>query len=134
MLLQTLKKDALEARKARDSVKSTALITLIGEIETSVKAGRSTDSDEDVLVVITKFVKNINETMSVAPSAELEAERAIYIAYLPMQMTEQELSAVIMGFIANGLKGAKEIMPALKAQYNGKFDGKLASILVKHLS
>ena len=64
-LIIEIKSAQLAARKARDSFTASSLTTLIGEAEMVGKnAGREV-TDAEVVAVLKKFVKNIDETTTV---------------------------------------------------------------------
>lgn len=148
-MLNKIKAAQVQARKDRNSLKATLLTTLIGEAEMVGKnANRATTNDE-ILLVIQKFVKNINETISILSSkktgepqdakvVELQAEREILQEFLPKQLTDAELIEHVRNIIA-GVLGTKstvvvgDVMSHLKNRFNGLYDGKTASVVVKNL-
>lgn len=135
-LLQTLKTDALEARKARHTTTATTLTTLIGELETFCKnAGREV-TDADVVAFVKKTLKNVTETLSHLDKTDPRAipfmtEAKLLEHYLPKQMTEDELRALIESFVQQGMSTVGDVMKTLKVQYNGQYDGAMASALLK---
>lgn len=144
-LLQTIKTAQLEARKSRNSVKARVLTTLIGEAEMVGKNdGNRESTDAEVMAVIKKFVKNLDETIRVAGDYRdgdrvdaAWAEKTVLQAFLPKQFSEDELRSVMQELIAqNGLSGPKAmgvLMKELKAGYEGLYDGASASKLAKEL-
>lgn len=147
-LLAQIKKDQLQARKDRDSVKAALLTTLIGEASMPGKNdGNRESTDEEVVATVKKFVKNTNELLkalhgegglaptNVAASATASMELAILESYLPKQLTEAELTHIIASlkneFTIADAKGMGKIMGALKERFGGTYDGALASKLVK---
>lgn len=142
MLLLQLQNDSLTARKARESDKALLLITLFSEAARIGKDdGNRETTDDEVLKVIRKFLKGVQETLDVLPAEKVEAramaefEKTILESYLPKMATEQELKAVIDATVA-GLetKSPKQmgiVMKALKDKFAGAYDGNLASQLVK---
>jgi uncharacterized protein len=140
-ILQQIRADKLAARKSGDSLRSSLLITLDSEASKVGKDKENREStDEEVVQVIRKFLKGLEETSealkkSGRPTEQQESEKAILSAYLPKQLSTDELTAVIAGFVAQ-LPEKKpdqlgKIMAALKAQYPGLYDGKSASELIK---
>lgn len=147
-LLSVIKADQLIARKARDSIRSALLTTLIGEASTIGKnAGNRESTDAEVQAVIQKFVKNLNETIehlrkcktwtiddpSVAAIDKAMAERNYLTAYLPQQLTISQLEEVVRALFEDGANSIGAVMKALKEQYNGQYDGKLAKAAVDAL-
>lgn len=144
-LLQTIKTAQLEARKSRNSVKARVLTTLIGEAEMVGKNdGNRESTDAEVMAVIKKFVKNLDETIRVAGDYRdgdrvdaAWAEKTVLQAFLPKQLSEDELRVTMQELIMqNGLSGPKAmgvLMKELKAGYEGLYDGASASKLAKEL-
>lgn len=138
-LIEQIKAKQLEARKAKSPAVA-VLTTLIGEATMIGKNdGNRETTDAEVIAVIKKFIKNIDDTMGMltkdAPqAAEFAAEKNALKVFLPTQLDEVALRTVIVGIIAeNGFvaKDMGKVMGMLKAQYGGTYDGQLASILVK---
>ena len=136
-LYLTIKTDALSARKRRDTATATSLTTLIGELETFSKNAGREPTDADVVAFVKKTVKNIDETLSVVGRTDglvsdaMLAEKELFERYLPKQLSELELKEVIEGFIAAGTTNVGDAMRLLKTQYNGQYDGALASTILK---
>lgn len=147
-MLSKIKAAQLQARKNRDAVTSSLLTTLIGEAEMVGKNANRVTTDDEVIAVIQKFIKNINETVA-ALSAQpaiatgdrlkvLQAERAELETFLPKQLTADELTDQVHAIIA-GLLGMKstinvgDVMGVLKNRFAGRYDGKMASTIVKNL-
>lgn len=147
-LLEQIRAEQIDARKNKDSVKASLLTTLLGEYEGAVKTGafskKGTPQDggtvtaplyspETMQALIKKFIKNIDITLEVKQSADLEREKEILLSYLPKQLTEEQLSDIIGTMIENGVvdKNMGSIMQALNANFKGGFDGKTASEIIK---
>lgn len=136
MLLQKIKADQLQSRKDRDSVKTSVLTTLIGEAESAAKSGKSLD-DADVVALLKKFIKNIDELLAVSGiNAEAQQlavrERNTLVEYLPAQYSEQQLTEIISSMVVLN-KTMGEIMTELKKSHTGLYDGALAAKLIKKL-
>lgn len=136
-LFQTLKIDALEARKARRTKTAAALTTLIGELETFSKNAGRDPTDADVVTFVKKTVKNIDETLKVISNKEderaidLEHEKVIFERYLPRQLDEAQLGTIIDLAISSGATSVGDVMKLLKTSYGGQYDGALASTILK---
>jgi len=142
-LILQIKKDQLQARKNSQTAEATLLTTLLGEAAMIGKnAGNRETTDEEVVAVIKKFVKNNTELMGYAEAesnAYLSAkdENALLSQYLPSQMTEDELREAVqsriiaLDEISPKLMGS--VMKWLKDNYAGQYDGGLASKVVKEL-
>ena len=151
-MLSKIKAAQLQARKNRDAVTASLLTTLIGEAEMVGKNANRATTDDEVIAVIQKFIKNINETVSalsaqpatastIATQARIEvlqAERVELEQFLPSQLSADELTGHVHAIIA-GLLGMKstinvgDVMGVLKNRFAGRYDGKMASTIVKNL-
>ena len=128
--------DLKAARFQRDDMKRNVLTTLIGELDTNAKRTGKALTDEAVVATIKKFVENAKFTMSkLSPEVELykayEQEAILLRSYLPLQMSEAELTGAILAFIGEGFTTMGEVMAQLKYKYAGLYDGKMASAVVK---
>lgn len=132
----TLKADALQARKQRDTATATSLTTLIGELETLAKNSGREPTDADVTAFVQKTLKNVDEVLRLASqesSAYLTAveERKLFEKYLPKQLTTAELQSLIDSYVEAGAKTVGDVMKLLKTNHNGQYDGATASTLLK---
>ena len=144
-LLNKIKEDSILARKEKDSVKASLLVTLYSEALMVGKNKRNDiPSDEETLATIQKFLKNASEVREIISKRyfnelgerpgldKIQLEINILESYLPKQLTEQEL-VVIIGTaigVTGTLKGpfnVGTIMAFLKQNYTGQYDGKVAS-------
>ncbi len=136
MLMDTIRKDMFEAKKVKDKVKSNLLSTLFAEIFTLSKSGKELNEDDE-LKIIRKFLKNIDETLSLEIPADtkskLETEKNILTAYLPKQLSTEEIDEIVKSLVSEG-KTIKDIMPYFKEKYSGRYDGKTVSEAVKRSS
>lgn len=136
--LEKIRRDMLASRKARDPIAST-LVTLAGEIQAKEKTFSPARPIEDVevLAIVRKFIKGAKETETLLQSSGdidrlnvARAEIVILEAYLPKQLTEDGLRAFAEEKAKAGAKMG-DIMKALKDEYPGQYDGRLASQVVK---
>jgi len=142
-LLSEIKQRQLKSRKNKLTAEVTLLTTLIGEAAMIGKNdGNRETTDEEVVAVIKKFIKNNNELMNVADSKSeayeiVKNENEFLTQYLPSQMTEEELYNMIQTYIdtfeENSPRLMGSIMKWLKESYAGQYDGRLASKIVKEL-
>jgi uncharacterized protein YqeY len=143
MLLTKLKTDQLQARKDRDAVRASLLTTLIGEASAVGKNDGNRDTtDAEVIAMIKKFLKNTKEVIRVAEeykndSSVAQQEHEILESYLPVQLTGDTLLQTIKQIAdelgAHTLREMGKVMGALKARYDGQYDGAAASALVKEV-
>lgn len=132
MLFEQIKKDQLTARKNRDSATTTSLSTLIGELQ---RGGGKDFDDAQVIGLIKKNVETLRENLKLNPegpnNGDIQRELELFEAYLPRQMSEDELREAIRLLIDEGATSIRELMPTLQNRYKGQYDGRLASGLVK---
>ena len=140
-MLDKMLKQNMTARKERDTLTSNLLTTVISEAKMIGKNdGNREPNDAEVMQVIKKFLKGINESILALEKdnrdvANAKAEKAILEDYLPKQLSEEDLKEVILKIVADlpekspAMMG--KIMGQLKQNYENQFDGKLASKLVK---
>jgi uncharacterized protein YqeY len=145
MLLTKLKTDQLQARKDRDAVRASLLTTLIGEATAIGKNDGNRDTtDAEVIAVIKKFIKNVNEVIRVAGdyrdadrADQGWAEKTILESYLPVQLTGDALLQTIKQIAdelnAHTLRDVGKVMGALKSRYDGQYEGTVAVALVKEV-
>lgn len=141
MLLNELVKARIAAMKERDRFKMTLLTTLVAEAAgPGLNDGKRDSTDEEVTKVIKKFISNVEDTIELVKDSDkeraelLRQEKALYEQFLPIQMTEAELTSAIKSI----LQGSDEVnigmvMKALKTQYNGLYNGRDAQRIVKSL-
>lgn len=137
--LQQIRSDTIAARKAKNPTAS-VLVTLVGEIDTKTKSFSPARSiaEEEVVAIVKKFLKGIDETINLLQGrggqalASAQAERAALEGYLPAQMTEDEITVFARAKAGAGANMG-QIMAALKSAHAGKYDGKLASQVVKQV-
>ena len=139
-LLETIRTEQIRARKARDGVRTSLLTTLLSEAaNVGLNDGKRESTDAEVIAVIKKFIKNIDETLAVRASDDLLVERAILEGFLPSQLSEDELLAAVVSIVAEleldgqsrSMKMMGPVMKTLKERFEGQFDGKAASEAVK---
>lgn len=129
-LMEQIKTKQIQARKS-GSVESSLLTTLLGEAAMVGKnAGRETN-DSEVVAVVKKFVKNIDETVMALTSrgqdaATFVAERTVLEQFLPQQLGEGTLREIALHHA-----DMPSFMKHLKEAYAGQYDGKLASTVAK---
>lgn len=136
-LITRIKADALAARKMRATLAASTLTTLLGELETFGKNAGREPTDADVVTFVKKTIKNLDEMLHLT-SETSEAygtafrEKELLEAYLPKQLTETELRSTIENIIAAGDgKTVGDVMKALKTNFNGQYDGALASSILR---
>ena len=142
-LLAQIKQDQLAARKAKETAKAALLTTLIGEVEMVGKNdGNREVTDVEVVAMVKKFLKNVNETLKALGGIEggiamqYMAESQILESYLPKQFTEDQLTNILGSIkdeISAGPKDMGKMLGLLKNRFDGQYDGRLASTVAKSL-
>ena len=142
MLINKIKSDALIARKARQTDTATLLTTLYSEASMIGKnAGNRESTDQEVLQVIEKFIKNANEIQTILlknnkDTSNVISEIIVLSKYLPQKMSREELENVVRDIIEalkdiNSEVQMGKVMSVLKNSYGGMYDGRIASEIVK---
>ena len=140
-MYDTLMADMKEAMKARDMKSVNAIRGVIAKAkDLTVNAGKEM-TDEAVLSVIAKGVKQREESIAqfqAAGRAELAENERVEMEflkkYLPAQLSEEEVAAVVKAVVAETGAASKKdmgkVMKEVMARVQGQADGKLVSKLV----
>ena len=146
MLRDDINTAVKEAMKAKDERKLSTLRMINSSIKNAdIDArgqGKQPLSDDEILGLLQKMIKQRQESVELYDKggrAELAAQEreeiAVISAYLPKQMSEDEVKAAIAATIkdtgAAGMKDMGKVIGALKAKYAGQMDFGKASGLVK---
>ena len=146
MLRENINNAVKDAMRAKDERKLSTLRMVNSTIKNADIEARGHSkpplSDGDVLSLLQKMIKQRQESVELydkgnrAELADQErAEIAIISAYLPQQMSEDDVKAAITAEIAEvgaaGIKDMGKVIAALKAKYAGQMDFGKASGLVK---
>jgi len=143
---QRLHDDMTAALKARDEIRKSTLrmaLTAVTKAEVAGKEAREL-SDAEIVDVLSAEAKKRRESVTAyrdAGRAELadkeQAEADILAEYLPEQLTEEEIVALVTETIAAtgaaelGPRGIGKVMGALQPKTKGKADGAVVSAEVK---
>lgn len=143
---QRLHDDMTAALKARDEIRKSTLrmaLTAVTKAEVAGKEAREL-SDTEIVDVLSSEAKKRRESVVAyreAGRAELaekeQAEADILAEYLPEQLTEDEIKALVTEAIAStgaaelGPRGIGKVMGALQPKVKGKADGAIVSAEVK---
>ena len=143
-LKQKLTDDLRQAMRQGDKVTSSVIRLVMAAIKNSEIARQAELDDRDILGVIAKQVRQCQESIDAFKQgnrqdlvAKEEAELAILKAYLPKQMTRQEVvtaaSRVIDEVGAQGPGDMGKVMGKLMAQLKGRADGREVNAVVTEL-
>lgn len=132
-LLQQVKNDQLAARKNKQKVEASVLTTLIGEASVIGKNdGNRESTDAEVIAVVKKFIKGIDESLSYSASEQLVTEKTVLEKYLPTELSHDKLTSLVIDYIsANKELNMGQVMKYFKESYPGQYDGKVLSTVVK---
>ncbi len=143
-LTATLQGDLQNAMKAKDGAKVAVLRLLIAALKNRrIELGKDL-TDEQVLEIVASSVKRRHESIEMFRQggrqdlvAEEEAGLAILKGYLPAQLSDDELRAIISAAIASsGVTSASQVgmvMKVVMPQIKGKADGKAAKEMAEKL-
>lgn len=132
-LFDTISKDITTAMKNKEQSKLDALRMLKSALLNNKTAAKPLDE----LQVTIAHAKKLKDSLEMFPAGSAEVQKIndelkVLEAYLPAQITEAEVKALIAKIIA-ATPGVNMggVMKELTPQIKGKFDGKLANDLVK---
>jgi uncharacterized protein len=145
-LQQRITEDLTSAMKARDKARTGALRMLVASIKNAAVAegkGPQGELDDDAIIRLvqtetkrrreaaTAFRDGGREDQALAE----EAEAAVYEAYLPAQLSDDELAAAVDAAIAevgaDGPQAMGQVMKAVMPKVQGRADGSRVSAIVK---
>lgn len=143
-LQQKLTDDLKQAMKGGDTVKRSVIRLVMAAIKNAEIAKQKALEDGDILGIIAKEIRQRKESIEAFKegdrpelAANEEAEMAILKAYMPAQMSRDEIVAearkVIEEVGAGGLGDKGKVMPQLIAKLKGKADGREINEVVTEL-
>ena len=141
-LKKKIMEDMKEAMKAKDMLKVSVLRLLNSEIKNKEIDKKGELSDDEILAVIQKAVKQRKESIEQYEKAgrsdlaeKEKKELEILESYLPKPLSEEELNALIDEVIkevgATSVKDMGKVMQAIMPKVRGRADGKLVNQLVR---
>ncbi|MBI5407917.1 MAG: GatB/YqeY domain-containing protein [Nitrospirae bacterium] len=143
-LSEKIADDYKNALKSGDKNKVSILRMIKAAVKNKeIEKGASLNDDE-INAILRSFVKKAHEAIeqfSKAGRTELEekekAELAVVQGYLPKQLGDDEIKAMIKDAVAEtgaaGTKDMGKVMKAVMAKAKGQADGKLVNALVKEM-
>lgn len=141
-LLETIKKDMIEASKKGDVDSTNILKLAISSIKNEEIAKGSKLSDEEILKVLRKeeskikdsiaeFTKMGREDLIARESKQLK----VISSYLPKLMSREEIEKVVLKVVADthaeGLKSMGAVMSIVMKELQGKADGSTVKEVVQ---
>ena len=146
MLFDQISEDIKSAMKARDKVRLETLRNIKKVFLEAKTAPGANDTLEDdaALKIIAKLAKQGKETAVTYTQAGRQdladaelAQVAVLESYLPKQLTEEEITAIVKTIIAetgtSSMKEMGKVMGIANKQMAGKADGRVISGIVKAL-
>ena len=141
-LKATLLHATKDAMRARDKERVATLRMVNSEVKRIEVDERREVSDDDVMTVLNKMLKQRQDALSQFKKAgrddlaEVEAyEMTVIEGFLPAQMDPEELEAFVASLIeqsgAVGMQDMGKVMAVATKELNGKADGKLISSFVR---
>ena len=142
MLVEKLKKDMIEAMKNKDKEKLT-VIRMVKAALDKERIDKKAEVNDDLLIdVVNKQVKMRNDSLEEFKKAnradlieQTEEELEILKDYLPEQLSEEEVIAIIEEVInevnAETIKDMGKVMKEVTPKVKGKADMKHVSEIIK---
>ncbi|MFC2075131.1 GatB/YqeY domain-containing protein [Bdellovibrionota bacterium] len=133
----------IEAQKAKDALRVSTFRMLRAEIKNKeIELKEKSLDDENVLKVISTAIKKRKDSIELYKKGDRqelaekeEKEMEILAAFLPEQLSEEEVEKIVAKAIedtgATGPKEMGQVMKAVIAEVKGRADGKLISQLVR---
>lgn len=138
MLIDELNKANIEALKARDQVARAIYSVLLSKykaLDIELKAQGKEATDADMVKLITKTIKELDEEkLSYEKAGRTEevqnimAQRALIEKYLPKLMSEEDIKKIIDSLQD---KSIPSVMKHFKANYDGQVDMSLVSKIAR---
>lgn len=140
-----ISEDMKNAMRAKDSARLGAIRLLQAAIKQREVDERIELSDSDVIAAIEKMLKQRRDSIAAYESANRQDladvekfEVTVLQTYLPQQLTEEELNAILEKVVvetgASGIKDMSKVMAAIKPLVVGRADmGKISGLIKTRL-
>ena len=126
-----------EAMKAHDADKRGAYSIVISRYQTLATSGKGEPTDADVIQIIQKLGKELDEEREgylkagrEESAAKIAAQKEAISAFLPKQLSEEEIKNIILGLEDRSIPA---VMKHFTLNYKGQCDMGLVSRLAKTL-
>lgn len=140
--LQNIKDDLKEAMKARQEIRTGALRMLMSSLQNAEKEKQKELGEEEIQAIIASEAKKRRESVETYEKAgrkdlaEKEKEELdVFLTYLPEQLSEDEVRALvkeaIAGTGASSVQDMGKVMASLMPKVKGRADGALVGRIVK---
>jgi len=140
MLEKKINSDLITALKARDVLKTSVLRIIKASIENKKITNHGEISDDELLLVIKKELKQANETLDALENNNRDTQEqivkiAVIKSYLPKQIATSQLEEIIESVIkstnAQGMSDMGKVIGQVMSQVKGQADGSAVSKIVK---
>lgn len=130
-LQEQIKKDLMSAMKARDDVKKSTLRVVMGELG---RLSRKEISDDDVVKVLKKLVKDEKETMEKSNDAGDSEYIDLIERYLPQTASEEDVRTWIKENIdLSQFKNKMQAMKPIMANFGSAADGNTVKKILQEM-
>ncbi|MCM2591825.1 GatB/YqeY domain-containing protein [Rossellomorea marisflavi] len=143
-LLDRLNDDMKQAMKNKEKEKLSVIRMLKASLQNeAIKFGKQQLSEDEELTVLSREVKQRKDSLQEFQNAgrddlveKLQAELTYVEIYMPEQLSEEEVSAIVQETVAEVGASSKadmgRVMGAIMPKVKGKADGALVNKLVLH--
>lgn len=144
MLKEKLMQDFKDAMRDKDELKKNTVMMIRAAILQVEKDTQKELDDNSITEIIAKELKKRKDSLEEIQKTDrqdmidqVNSEIAIIKAYLPEELSEEELTSIINETIsevgATSMKDMGKVMQAVKAKTTGRADGKTINEIVKKL-
>ncbi|MEW9122999.1 MAG: GatB/YqeY domain-containing protein [Thermotaleaceae bacterium] len=141
-LKEKLMEDLKTAMKEKEQLKKSVITMVRASIKQYEVDHRAEVDDEGIVDIMTKQVKQKKDAIEEFTKGgredlvnEAKAEIDVLMTYLPEQLTEEEISEIVVQVLketgASTAKDMGKVMAALMPKVKGRADGKLVNQVVK---
>ena len=133
--------DMKEAMKSHDKDRLSVIRFVRGAIrQAEIDGGHKELSDEDVIGVISKEVKMRKDSIEEFKKggredlvAKTQAEIDVLMPYLPAQLSEDEIRALVKEAVEKTGVSSPKVMGMLMPKLKGRADGKMVNTIVRSM-
>ena len=140
MLIETLKKEKIDAFKAKDTVKKDIIGILVSKYqlaEVEARAKGNEIGDKELLAIIQKTLKELadekegyKKVNNLEKVEVISRQEEIISSYLPKQLSEEEVRKIIASLDD---KSVPSVMKHFKTNYAGQVDMSLVNSILRSL-
>ncbi|MEW6358412.1 MAG: GatB/YqeY domain-containing protein [Planctomycetota bacterium] len=143
-MLDKLREDMKAAMKAKEQIRLSAIRMVMSSIKTAQIEKGEDLAEGDILGIIQKAIKTRGESVEQYEKAgrtdladKEKAEIAVLEGYLPQQMSEDDIRALVQKIIEEEGAQSKgdigKVMRRIMAEHKGQVDGKLVNRIANEL-